>query len=205
MYFLHIFILEWGVELDRFCDKCGSLVSGNGKFCPLCGAKMGFELNISSDLDVDTSSSFLDELDTALPDLEADVQENEKPHTSVKVPQAATAAPDIIYTNKSAQDHVPQGYVPQYIPQQSFSRVYQQNGNAQNGDVEKLTTSQWAGTIILSTCLAMISYILLIMWGFGNGSKEPRRSFARAMLILLPIFHILMFFGLAVLIEIVNS
>lgn len=191
--------------MDRFCDKCGSLVSGNGKFCPLCGAKMGFELNISSDLDVDTSSSFLDELDTALPDLEADAQENEKPQVSVEVPQAATAAPDIIYTNKSAQTHVPQGYVPQYIPQQSFSRVYQQNGNAQNGDVEKLTTGQWAGTIILSTCLGIISYVLLIMWGFGNGSKEPRRSFARAVLILLPILHVLMFLGLAVLIEIVNS
>ena len=26
--------------MERFCDKCGTLVSGNGKFCPTCGAPM---------------------------------------------------------------------------------------------------------------------------------------------------------------------
>lgn len=26
--------------MERFCDKCGSLVSGDGDFCPVCGARM---------------------------------------------------------------------------------------------------------------------------------------------------------------------
>ena len=26
--------------MERFCDKCGTLVSGDGKFCPTCGAPM---------------------------------------------------------------------------------------------------------------------------------------------------------------------
>ncbi len=26
--------------MERFCDKCGSLVSGDGEFCPSCGARM---------------------------------------------------------------------------------------------------------------------------------------------------------------------
>lgn len=190
--------------MERFCDKCGSLVSGNGKFCPLCGAKMGFELNISSELDIDTGSSFLDELDTGLSDVGVDITEVDNVQKSAEVPQAVVHTPDTVSTNFSAQKHVPQGYVPQYMPQQSNSRVYQQSGTAQRGDCETLTTGQWLGTLLLSTCLGVISYVLLILWGFGQGANEPRRSFARAMLILLPILHILSFFGICILFYILN-
>ena len=191
--------------MERFCDKCGSLVSGNGKFCPLCGAKMGFELNISSDLDIDTSSSFLDDLDTSLPDIEVDTKGTEKIEKAAEASLPATDTPDTIYTNMSAQKYVPQGYVPQYMPQQSYSRVYQQNGTGQNADTEKLTMGQWVGTLLLSTCLGIVSFILLIMWGFGATAKEPRKSYARAMLVLLPIVHIVAFFSTAILFYLMDS
>ena len=32
--------------MERFCDKCGTLVSGDGRFCPTCGAPMESAVNL---------------------------------------------------------------------------------------------------------------------------------------------------------------
>ncbi len=32
--------------MERFCDKCGTLVSGDGKFCPSCGAPLESAVNL---------------------------------------------------------------------------------------------------------------------------------------------------------------
>lgn len=32
--------------MERFCSKCGNLVSGDGKFCPTCGAEMDSAVNL---------------------------------------------------------------------------------------------------------------------------------------------------------------
>ena len=51
--------------MERFCDKCGSLVSGDGGFCPSCGAPMssvgGVDLTMGSSasgVPTPTGSSF---------------------------------------------------------------------------------------------------------------------------------------------------
>lgn len=170
---------------------------------------MGFELNISSDLDIDTGSSFLDELDTSLPEV-SDTDATDNAVNSTAVPQPAVGMPNNVNTNFSAQRHVPQGYAPLYAPPQGQARPYggqpYQYGAQYPAqpDVEKLTMGQWVGTLFLSTCLGMISYVLLILWGFGNGAKEPRKSFARAMLVLLPIVHVLSFFAIAILFSLID-
>ncbi len=199
MYFLRIFISEWGVELERFCDRCGSLVSGNGKFCPLCGAKMGLELNISSDLDIDTGSSFLDDLDTSIPEANDDINGKGNVQKAAEVQAPVMNMPNTANTNFSAQQYIPQGYVPQYIPQQPYGQPYQPYGAMPQGNTEKLTMGQWLGTLVLSTCLGAISIVLLILWGFGNDAKEPRKSFARAMLVAVPIIYFVLFFGLGLI------
>lgn len=33
--------------MERICESCGSLVSGEGKFCPTCGAPLGSAVNLS--------------------------------------------------------------------------------------------------------------------------------------------------------------
>ncbi len=185
--------------MERFCDKCGSLVSGNVKFCPLCGAKMGFELNISSDLDIDTGSSFLDELDTSIPEMNDNATGADEAKNSASVQMPVINTPDTANTAFGAQNSASKGYVPHYMPPQSNAAAYQFYGASQQSDTEKLTMGQWAGTLLLSTCLGIVSYILLIMWGFGNTAKEPRKSFARAMLVLLPIVHFVSFIGTAIL------
>ena len=32
--------------MERFCSKCGNLVTGDGKFCPQCGAEMESAVNL---------------------------------------------------------------------------------------------------------------------------------------------------------------
>lgn len=164
---------------------------------------MGFELNISSDLDIDTGSSFLDELDTSLPEV-SDTSATDNAVNSATVPQPAVGMRDNVNTNFSAQRHVPQGYVPQYMPPQPYMQQPQPYRAMPQTDVEKLTTGQWVGTLFLSTCLGVISIVLLILWGFADGAKEPRKSFARAMLIVVPIFYIVVFFGLGIIIKLAD-
>lgn len=48
---------------------------------------------------------------------------------------------------------------------------------------QMLTTEQWLGTIILCSCLGIISVILNVIWGYCSDVPEPKRSFSRAMLI----------------------
>ncbi len=177
--------------MERFCDKCGSLVSGNGKFCPLCGAKMGFELNISSDLDIDTGSSFLDNLDTGISDGGNDVLGADSVKKTDTVHSTVMNTPNTANTDISTK-----GNVPQYLPPRTYG---QPNGASAQDDTEKLTMGQWVGTLLLSTCLGIVSIILLILWGFGATAKEPRKSFAKAMLVLVPIVYIISFFGMALL------
>lgn len=164
---------------------------------------MGFELNVSSDLDIDTSSSFLDELDTSIPEIgeTTDADKDMIGTTAVQTPVNMTGN---VNTNFSAINHVPQGYVPQYMPQQSYTQQPGMHGAAPQADAEKLTTAQWFGTLILSTCLGVISIVLLILWGFSEGSREPRRSFARAMLIMVPIIHLLSFVGIGVILSLLD-
>lgn len=204
--------------MERFCDRCGSLVSGDGKFCPLCGAKMGFELNISSDLDVDTGSDFLDNLDNNLSDVAGDTSDAAKTsEATTDVPHIDAGAGNSAPTNFSAQQHVPQGsgYVPIYAPQQGNNGQGNPYGGYQypygyqyppqpQPEVEKMTMGQWVGTILLSTCLGIISVIMLIVWGFSNDAKEPRKSFARAMLVVVPIIYFVLFFGLGIIVTVLD-
>ncbi len=178
--------------MERFCDKCGSLVSGKVKFCPFCGGKMDFELSVSSTLDIDNDNSFWDGLDNSVPQ---PVNASDTPSVTDTPTVGATAAQ--VKKQPSVQQNG--GYVPQN-PQQSAFSYLAQNANS----TEKLTTAQWIGTLLLSVCLGFISIILLVVWGFGNGTKEPKRSFARAMLILMPVIYFTVFIGLGVICSILE-
>lgn len=49
-------------------------------------------------------------------------------------------------------------------------------------DEPPMTTKRWVGTILLTTCLGIVSWVLLFVWGFGSGPKE-RQNYCKAMLI----------------------
>lgn len=180
--------------MERFCDKCGSLVSGNVKFCPLCGGKMDFELSVSSTLDIDNDNSFWDELDNSVPQ-----PANDSDTLSVTDTPKVSATATAVQTKKRPPVQQNGGYVQQNPPPSVFSYLAQNTSST-----EKLTTAQWVGTLLLSMCLGFISIILLVVWGFGNGTKEPRRSFARAMLILTPVIYFAVIIGLGVFCSILD-
>ncbi len=195
--------------MEIFCDKCGSLISGSSKFCPLCGKKIGNDFGVSATLNVDTSSDFLDSLDNSKLDIDtgSDFLDNldtssfdtgaaddvlATPTTVVPVPVEASpkaAEKPVAQKQNNTAGNAP--YVPMYANKQNFSC------KAPTEEVEKLTTTQWLGTIVLFTCLGPISFVMLIMNAFNTNVPEPKKSFARALLIALPIlsFSLTFLFG----------
>ena len=120
--------------MERLCEKCGSLVSGDVKFCPLCGEPLKSAVDLGKVGDV-------------MPPVQ---------------------------TNYNTQQSY--GYsTPQY-GQNNIVPVQPMQSGA-------MTTGQWFGTILLCTCLGIVSLIINIVWGFSSTTPEPKRSFCRAMLI----------------------
>lgn len=118
--------------MERFCDKCGSLVRGDVKFCPTCGAAL------SGVVDLD------------------------KPAGQPQNTQTVT--PNYGYTNQPTN-----GYgSPQYGQPINYNQPQQ-----------TMTVGQWVGTILLCSCLGMVSFVLTIVWAFSSTTPEPKKSFCK--------------------------
>lgn len=160
--------------MERFCDRCGSLVSGNVKHCTFCGAEMDKKLFVSSSLDVDTDSIFdNDALENSADITEAAAQSGSVRNTA----RAVHSNPQNSADDCSA---VPQADQGRYIP------LYKPNNTVQESN--EYTTTRWLGTLVVSMCFGIVSDIILIIWA-RDDSNMMRRNFARAMLIIAPIVH----------------
>ena len=78
-----------------------------------------------------------------------------------------------------------QSYQQQYQPyQQPYGQGYQQPYQQYAAPAEKpMGVGSWVGTILLTTCLGLISLILLFVWGFSNDVPIAKKNYCRAMLI----------------------
>lgn len=150
--------------MERFCDKCGSLVSGEGGFCPSCGAQM------SSVFDVGTSGGV---------DLK---KQGTMPSTSDRMPYSTIPTPTP--TNNTYQGQSNYGQQPYGQP------IYPQNNYMQS---QEMTVGQWFLTIFLS-CLHIIGLVLLFIWAFSATTPTAKKNYARAMLIFWAIAFVLGFF-----------
>lgn len=74
-----------------------------------------------------------------------------------------------------------------------YNRSY--NTTAQQPAQESMSLGSWILTIFLTHCLGPVSIVLLAVWGFAAQAKEPRKTYCRAMLCLLPITGFGMLFG----------
>ena len=77
---------------------------------------------------------------------------------------------------------------PQYQQpyQQPYGQGYQQPQYQQPyaAPVEQpMGVGSWVGTILLTTCLGLVSFILLFVWGFGSDVPIAKKNYCRAMLI----------------------
>lgn len=127
--------------MERFCDKCGTLVQGEGKFCPTCGAPLESAVDLS------------------------------KPNTpSVEPMQSMPVPPPVNNTYQT----------PNAAQMPAYPQSYNNAGMTER--TENMTVGQWVLTMFLSS-LGIIGLVLLFVWGFSNDTPQPKKNYARAMLV----------------------
>lgn len=143
--------------MERFCDKCGSLVSGDGEFCPSCGARMSsaFSNSSVSGGGVNLSKPSGDSM----------------PNNSYSGGYQAPVQPTPMNNTYSGQSNYNQQVYP--------GQVYPGAGNALN---QPMTVGQWMLTIFLSS-LGIIGIVMLFIWAFDSTTPLVKKNYARAMLI----------------------
>lgn len=67
--------------------------------------------------------------------------------------------------------------------QQPYGQGYQQPYQQYSAAEKPMGVGSWVGTILLTTCLGLISLILLFVWGFSNDVPIAKKNYCRAMLI----------------------
>ncbi len=195
--------------MERFCDKCGTLVSGDGAFCPQCGAPLPSAVNLAKP---EQPSSSMDVIMPGSVKLgEGETPETEDYFSGSSASPMNTVAPSMPETMGTAQDAIREANekaaaaqaaqraavppmqdtysAPSPIPTPAPS--YNQPGNygqmpnyPQTSNVtptSEMTVGQWVGTILLSSCLGIISFILLIVWAFSADTPQPKKNYAKAM------------------------
>lgn len=146
--------------MERFCDKCGTLVSGDGEFCPSCGARMSSAFsngNMGSVGGVDLSKPGDSMPNNSYSGGYQSMYQNVQP-----------APMNNTYSGQS-------NYNQQVYPGQTYPGV----NNMQN---QVMSVGQWMLTIFLSG-LGLIGLVMLFIWAFDSTTPLVKKNYARAMLI----------------------
>lgn len=185
--------------MERFCDKCGTLVNSDGGFCPMCGASMPAVV----DLRKPTAGGNMPEagnggansggLGTADYKIDDD-------------PLGLRNGSGITSNQNNTPTYVESSYNGSYNSSDnnsgSYNGSYNSSNNYNNGansggcgcsdgfntvpgeETVNMSTLQWVGTILLGSCLGIISIIILIYWAFGGTTPQPKKNYARASLVI---------------------
>lgn len=166
--------------MERFCNKCGSLVSGDGVFCPNCGEKL------DSAVDLGKPASQVQDVMPSVSSTPASSSTYGSANTTGTYGTTNSTTTNTVNTTGNMGGY--QGQMPSYS--QPIQPVNTQ---------PEMTTGQWVLTIFLSG-LGIIGIILLFVWAFGNDTPTSKRNYSRAMLIwyaisvgLVVIFYIALF------------
>ena len=145
--------------MERFCSKCGSLVTGEGKFCPKCGEPMDSAVDLSKP----SSQPYSQPTDPA-----------GMPYAQQSTPVTPNPAP---YSQRNT-----------YNTTGNYAQMpnYPMNNTAPAEKTETMTVGQWVGTILLTSCIPVVSLVLLFVFAFGD-SPQPKKNYCRANLIIMAI------------------
>lgn len=141
--------------MERFCSKCGTLVSGDGKFCPQCGEPMESAVDLSK------------------PSEQAFSQPVNPSDTMPIAQQSASVAPAPIPQQNT------------YNTTGNYAQMpnYNMNNNIPAEKSETMSVGQWLGFILLTSAIPLVSLILQFVYAFGD-YPQPKKNYCRAMLIL---------------------
>lgn len=168
--------------MERFCDKCGTLVSGDGGFCPSCGAPMSSAFGSTGQQGGGVDLS----------------KQGSMPSTADAMPYPTVPTPTPTGNTYQGQSNYGQpNYGQPIYPQNN----YMQNNYMQN---REMTLGQWMLTIFLSG-LGIIGIILLFVWGFSADTPTSKKNYARAMLIFQGIALVLSFLFIPVFMGVIYS
>lgn len=164
--------------MERFCNKCGSLVSGDGVFCPNCGEKL------ESAVDLGMPSTPVSDV---MPMAPTTTSNTTGTYGATNTTGTYGAANTNGTTNTTGVGSY-QGQIPSY-GQPVVTPV----------NTTEMTVGQWVLTIFLSG-LGIIGLILLFVWAFSSDTPISKKNYARAMLIwqaiavgVVILFYIVMF------------
>lgn len=149
--------------MERFCNKCGSLVSGDGVFCPNCGEKL------ESAVDLGKPAAQVEDMMPTVPS--TPVSTNNFGTTNTTYGTTNT-------TNTTTTTNNMGGYQGQ-MPSYSQPVVTPVN-------TTEMSVGQWVLTLFLSS-LNIIGLILLFVWAFSSDTPISKKNYARATLIWLAI------------------
>ncbi len=159
--------------MERFCHKCGSLVSGTGAFCPLCGEAMdvlpGGSVNLSKPVENDV-----------MPTGNGNVSMPATAPMGAPVAPAAAPVSTPVGGYNPAPASAPMGGYNNAAYPQAAPVVYNNITSTPAG--KHMTTGQWVLTIFLSG-LGLIGLILMFVWAFGDNEYPDKKTYAKAMLI----------------------
>lgn len=159
--------------MERFCTKCGTLVSGDGAFCPECGTPLDSVVNLSKP----AQSIPVTPVQPVQSVPVTPVQPVQSvPVTPVQPAQSIPVTP-VQPVQQPGTYNTPGNYgtMPNY-PQST-------NVGSSTERTENMTVGQWIGTLIIGTWFGIISMIILLVWAFGD-TPQPKKNWARALLVM---------------------
>lgn len=163
--------------MERFCEKCGTLVSGDGRFCPNCGAVLESAVDLSKPDMSSGSAPYADPIPTPT--------------------QNNTYSP---YASNDSYGQTDSGRYSGSSSSEYGAPIYSQNYSTTPVSNDHMTVGQWVGTILLITYVPIVNLVLLFLWAFGDAPVE-KKNFCRAYLVVMAIgigISIVLGIGLAV-------
>ncbi|MGI6616225.1 MAG: zinc ribbon domain-containing protein [Dethiobacteria bacterium] len=152
-----------------FCEKCGSKLPENAKFCGSCGAKtVPVEPAVATPVH-----------DQPAPPPPPPAQSAAQSYTPPAQPATQGYTPP---AQAAAQSYTPpaqpatQGYTPPVQAAAHFGQV----------ESEPLSVGNYIVMFLLMS-IPLLNIILLFVWGFGSSVNRNRKNFARATLIMFAI------------------
>lgn len=169
--------------MSKNCSVCGALTDDSTVYCYACGSR--FEEKKAEEAPAEQIPDA--SVQANRPAVMLGIGEEEPAPAPAPTPQQTSNTYQQPYGSQSAYSSQPaygsQSTVGYSAPQPA--NTYQQSGYRFQSEIvsETMGTGAWLGTILLST-LGIVGIGFLIYWAFGSETIEPKRSYAKAMLII---------------------